>query len=305
MRWMPWRHIWLVAILGCIVISIPSVFPAQGAAAGLKPPVHLTSAQDHQRMMNLLHIKSLRPGADPNRPNAPNAVNYDESKANPYPHLPNPLFLNDGKPVTSPSMWWKLRRPEIIKDFNDDVYGRVPRNVPSVKWLLLSVTHETVGVTPVVTKHLVGHVDNSAYPLVGVNIRLALTTPARARGPVPVILELGFDPAIMRKFFAMLRARGIKLPPPGPTWQEQVLAQGWGYAIYYPTDVQPDNGAGLTEGIIGLCNHGQPRQPDDWGALRAWAWGATRTAAMRQANSCAPWKRISRSRRTCPSPETG
>ena len=65
-------------------------------------------------------------------------------------------------------------------------------------------------------------------------------------------------------------------PPPGPTWQQQVLARGWGYAEYIPTSVQADNGAGLTEGIIGLGNNGQPRKLDDWGVLRAWAWGASR-----------------------------
>ncbi len=62
----------------------------------------------------------------------------------------------------------------------------------------------------------------------------------------------------------------------GPTWQQQLLAKGWGYAILVPISVQADNGAGLTKGIIGLVNKGQPRKPDDWGALRAWAWGADR-----------------------------
>ncbi|MFI5380928.1 MAG: acetylxylan esterase, partial [Tepidisphaerales bacterium] len=57
---------------------------------------------------------------------------------------------------------------------------------------------------------------------------------------------------------------------------EMLIAAGWGYAIVNPGSVQPDNGAGLTKGIIGLCNKGQPRKPDDWGALRAWAWGANR-----------------------------
>src|SRR5438876_10659757 len=66
-------------------------------------------------------------------------------------------------------------------------------------------------------------------------------------------------------------------PGPGPgSWQQQVLAKGWGYAILSPNSVQADNGAGLTKGIIGLCNKGQPRKADDWGALRAWAWGASR-----------------------------
>jgi hypothetical protein len=62
----------------------------------------------------------------------------------------------------------------------------------------------------------------------------------------------------------------------GPTWQQQVLSKGWGYAILSPNSIQADNGGGLTKGIIGLCNKGQPRKLDDWGALRAWAWGASR-----------------------------
>ena len=62
----------------------------------------------------------------------------------------------------------------------------------------------------------------------------------------------------------------------GPTWQQQVLAKGWGYSIIVPNSIQADNGAGLTQGIIGFCNKGKPRKVDDWGSLRAWAWGASR-----------------------------
>jgi (4-O-methyl)-D-glucuronate---lignin esterase len=238
----------------------------------------MTAEQAHQRMMDLLHIKSLRPGADPHHPHAPNAVNYDESKANPYPHLPDPLILNDGKRVQTARMWWKQRRPQIVRDFDEDVYGRVPKNVPRVKWEVTGVTREKNGDVPVIVKHLVGHVDNSTYPAVNVSIPVSLTTPATATGPVPVIIEFAFDPAVMRRFRAMMAARGIKPPPPppGPTWEQQILTRGWGYATYLPTSVQADKGAGMTEGVIGLFNKGRPRKPDDWGALRAWAWGASR-----------------------------
>src|SRR5581483_3769306 len=123
----------------------------------------------------------------------------------------------------------------------------------------------------VVTRRLVGHVDNSAYPAITVDIQLTLTTPANAPGPVPVIMEFGF---------AGFGGKGPKGPAPKagaePGWQQQVLAKGWGYAIIVPNSIQADNGAGLTRGIIGLCNKGQPRKPDDWGSLRAWAWGASR-----------------------------
>ena len=61
-----------------------------------------------------------------------------------------------------------------------------------------------------------------------------------------------------------------------PPATDQLIADGWGYASINPGSIQADNGAGLTKGIIGLVNKGQPRKPDDWGALRAWAWGAAR-----------------------------
>jgi hypothetical protein len=251
---------------------------ARPAGAVLTGPVHLTAEQDHQRMMDVLHISFLRPGADPNHPQAPNAVNYDESKANPHPSLPDPLLLHDGRTVSSAAMWWNERRPEIVEDFNREVYGRVPKSTPKVSWEITSTSREMNGEVPVITKHVTGHVDNSSYPLISVNIELTLTTPANTRAPVPVIVALEFDPALMRKFLDQLAARGAKppTPPPGPSWQQQILAQGWGYAVLIPTSAQADNGAGLTEGIIGLCNKGQPRAPDDWGALRAWAWAASR-----------------------------
>ena len=58
------------------------------------------------------------------------------------------------------------------------------------------------------------------------------------------------------------------------TWQ--LVAAGWGFVLFDPASVQADDGAGITRGIIGLVNKGQPRKPEDWGALRAWAWGAGR-----------------------------
>src|SRR5216684_3568015 len=73
----------------------------------LPPPVTMIAEQDHRRIMDLLHITSLRPGANGSNPQAPNAANYDESKANPYPNLPDPLVLKNGKRVTNAKMWWK------------------------------------------------------------------------------------------------------------------------------------------------------------------------------------------------------
>ncbi len=255
------------------------------AAADDPPPVELTAEQDHKRLLDLLHISALRRGADGRNPKAPNAANYDESKANPYPNLPDPLVLRNGAKVTTAAMWWSRRRPEIVEDFDREVYGRVPRNTPPVKWEIVRTARETNNDIPVVTKQLVGHVDNSSYPRIAVDIQMTLTTPANAAGPVPVIMEFGFTGF-------RLPANALPAPPTGPTWQQQVLAKGWGYAILTPASIQADNGAGLTHGIIGLMNHGQPRKVDDWGALRAWAWGASRALDYFESNPAVDAKRV-------------
>src|SRR5712692_4584710 len=281
--------------------TLALVAPARGAdppkkvdAASLPPPVQLTAQQDHKRMMELLGIKELRRGANGMDRTAPNAANYDEAKANIYPNLPNPLVLKNGQKVTTAEMWYTQRRPEIVEDFDREIYGRVPKDTPKVKWEVTATDKQTVGDVPVVTKRLVGHVDNSSYPHVTVDIQLSLTTPAAATRPVPVIMEFGFGGFGPRrgvgggaptKAGVETKKAGETAPPPagrggfgggGPTWQQQVLAKGWGYAILTSNSIQADNGAGLTRGIIGLCNKGQPRKVDNWGALRAWAWGASR-----------------------------
>ena len=233
---------------------------------GLPAPVEFTSESAQRLLLDQLGVEELRPGANPNDLTAPNAANYDETKANPYPDLPDPLLADDGSPVTTAGGWRERRRAEIVEHFEREVYGRIPANAPGVRWEVLSTSHETKGGIPVITKQLAGHVDNSAYPFLDVTIDLTLSTPADVSGPVPSVLHFGF-PAALRSFFPR---------PPGPSWDEQVLAHGWGVATIVPTSVQADNAAGLTQGVIGLANHGQPRGLEDWGALRAWAWGASR-----------------------------
>lgn len=225
----------------------------------LIPRVQLTSEQDHARLMSLLHITSLRPGPSGN-PSAPNAANSDESKANPYPELPDPLVLNNGENVTTAGMWWEVRRPEIKETFDKEIYGRVPKDVPKVTWEITSTSEDTNAGIGTETKKLLGHVDNSAYPSIKVDIDLSLTLPANAHGPVPVIMEFGFTFPPGFKMTDQLK----KLLDSMSSWKQLVLSKGWGYAILIPTSLQEDNGKGLTGGIIGLANKGQPRKLDDW-----------------------------------------
>lgn len=275
-------------------LALTTLIPRGQAADGLPAPVKMTSQEDHQRLMELLKITTLRRGA------SGSAANTNEADANPFPNLPDPLVLKNGQKVTTPEIWWKQRRPEILEDFEREIYGRRPAQTPKVNWEVTSTTRGTNGGIPIITKQLVGHVDNSSYPAISVNIALTLTTPAEAKGPVPVMMQFGFVFGTNgfgrggTNGFARFAGGtnrfaggvgGTNGPRPGgfggggangPTWQNQVLSKGWGYAVISPNSVQADNGAGLTEGIIGLVNKGQPRKVDDWGALSAWAWGASR-----------------------------
>jgi hypothetical protein len=280
--------------LGLLLLTLLVALPARGddpakkpGDNGLTPPVQLSAREDHQRIMGLLRIRDLRSGADGRNSKAPNAANYDEARANPYPNLPDPLILKNGGLVSDAETWWKQRRPEIVEDFDREIYGRVPKTTPKVKWEVTGKARETVGKVSAVTKKLVGHVDHAAYPLITVDIQLTLTTPANATKPVPVIMEFGFagNPP------GAPAAQGSGKGGP-PSWQQQVLAKGWGYAIIVPNSIQADNGAGLTKGIIGLCNRGQPRKLDDWGALRAWAWGASRALDYFETDKAVDAKRV-------------
>ncbi|MFN7925984.1 MAG: hypothetical protein U0Q16_38155 [Bryobacteraceae bacterium] len=262
--------------------SLPFLFAFVFALA--EDPAQLTTQEDHKRTMGLLGITEIRRGADGRNADAPNAANYDESKANPYPELPDPLRLKNGKKVTKAADWWKKRRPEIVEEFDREVYGRTPKVLPAVKWELTETLTERVGEVEATVKKLIGHVDNSAYPKVTVDIQLTLSTPAKATAAVPVIMELTFGrlPAALMK----------KGPPPGPSAREQILARGWAYAAIVPNSIQPDNGQGLTQGIIGLVNKGQPRKVDDWGALKAWAWGASRAIDYFETDKAVDAKRV-------------
>lgn len=242
--------------------------------------INRLSSADHRQMMQQLGISELRPGPSGN-PEAPNAAISDAANVLPY-FLPNPLVFNNGEKVTTPQQW-ENRRTEIFELFDREIYGRLPENIPGVTWEVLSEKDTMDGDFPVKIKQLKGTVNNSSYPEISVEIDLTLGTPAESDKPVPVILEFGFNwPARFR------RNQNVDQL----TWKQQLLQKGWGYAVLIPESVQSDNGAGLRQGIIGLVNKGKPRIPDDWGALRAWAWGASRVIDYFETDEVMDAKRI-------------
>jgi lysophospholipase L1-like esterase len=251
-----------------VLLAATILAPAQNA------PKNWTAAEDHRNMMEQLGIKALRPGPSGNEA-APNHANYDESAANPFPDYPEILQLKNGQPVTTPEIWWKQRRPEILEDFERELLGRVPANAPKIAWTVTKTVNDHVGPYPVIARELTGRADNSAYPEINVDIQMVVVTPSWTKKPVPLMMMFG-RPALPSAPVPEAFARFAAMAGTDPPAALQLIAAGWGYALLNPGSIQADNGAGLTKGIVGLSNKGQPRKPDDWGALRAWAWGASR-----------------------------
>jgi hypothetical protein len=306
MRSSTFARIAVLALLGAATY----VGVLRGQQGSSPAPKTWTTAEDHQNMMAQLGIRKLRPGPS-GTAGAPNQANYNEATANPYPDLPDALTLKNGKKVTTADVWWKQRRAEILEEFDREVLGRVPRNVPKVTWTVKTIGRANIAGRDVVGKQLEGHIENAAYPALNVDIQMALVTPANAKGPVPVMIMFGGGVLPVTLGGPPPRGRGPApggapnaargaAPPAAPAAQpagdppatEQLIAAGWGYASLSPTSVQADNGAGLTKGIIGLVNNGQPRKPDDWGSLRAWAWGAARALDYLETDKAVDAKRV-------------
>ncbi len=205
---------------------------------------------DYQTMLDKLGIKQMRKGR-----NGRGQDTSAEATANPYQDtMPELMTFKDGTKVTSAKQWPR-RRAEIVEDFEREVYGRVPKNVPRVKWEVTNTVEGESGGIATVTKTLVGRVDNSAFPKIKVAIQASFTVPKYAAGRVPIILQFsGFG----GKFGGKFGNGGAN------SWTQQALNKGWGYGTIAPASIQPDNGR-LREGIVGLVNKGEPRSPDDWG----------------------------------------
>ena len=194
--------------------------------------------------------------------------NYDETKVRPYT-LPDPLASADGTPVRDAHAWLTKRRPEILRLYETQIFGRIPAAAPRVAWRVTETDRHARDGTAVL-KTIAGRIgEGPGAPL----INLKLFTPANARHPVPVILLVNFgggpaappDPSRPR-------------PPTDPPVASDVIAKGWGYATVGYQDIQPDRADAWTDGVIGVTRGsigGKPA-PDEWGTISAWAWGVSR-----------------------------
>jgi hypothetical protein len=191
--------------------------------------------------------------------------NYDEAKVKPYT-LPDPLKFADGTPVRTARDWTR-RRDEVIRMYESEIFGRIPASAPRVTW----VVREDHGPR----KLIVGTIGTGAE---APRINVTLDLPQKSTGRVPVILLLSFG-------------GGGGAPIPDPPVAADILARGWGFAKVGYQDIQPDRNNTFDKGVIGLTSTA-PRGPDAWGAITAWAWGASRVVDYLQSDPAVDGTRI-------------
>jgi hypothetical protein len=221
---------------------------------------------------------TMRKGADGNNPNAPNAANYDEAKVHAYT-LPSLMGAMQPKNTAQ----WAKRRAELVKLVEDNFIGRMPAAAVRVKvnWTVLKNETKDVGGIPATVRTMHGATsmpDGRKGPV----IEAEITAPAKPVGKMPAVIDYSF--VFPSNFRRPAPADGGSPPQPPPSPAVAALKRGWVYVAYYPYSVQADNGAGLKDGIIGLVNGGKAREATEWGALRAWGWGASRLADLLQSD---------------------
>jgi GH35 family endo-1,4-beta-xylanase/lysophospholipase L1-like esterase len=205
--------------------------------------------------------------------------NYSEEKIPPYT-LPDALVTIGGERVTSAEQWHAKRRPEILKFYQNEIYGRIPGGAPKVTWRVTE-TDAAARDGAAILKRLVGVMGDRPD---GPQMNLTVYLPAKAEKPVPLLLNLTFGlgsgarrgaGATARQGAAPARGRGAG---GGFDPVAEVLSRGWGYATLGYNEIQPDRADRWTEGVIGLTlAEGQTRPaPDQWGTISAWAWGVSR-----------------------------
>ena len=204
--------------------------------------------------------------------------NYSEDKVPKYT-LPDPLVLANGERVTTPDVWAKKRRPELLTFYRTEIYGRVPENSPKVTWEVTE-TDPKARDGAAVSRRVVGRMGDKPD---GPKMMLTVYSPAKAVRPVPVLLSVAFGfPA----------GKG----PPKAAFDPvaEVLGRGWAYATVGYGDIQPDRAGRWTEGVIGLTLKAGQKQPapDEWGTISAWAWGVSRCIDFFESDKAYDAKRV-------------
>jgi hypothetical protein len=236
-----------------LVLAGPPIRAAEPATAPAAPPAALPRTDANGNPLR--------------RAPTGHVSNYDEARIGTYT-LPDPLVLQNGQPVRDADTWFKQRRPELLRLYETEIYGRVPERAPQVTFAVVETDPGAMNGTAV-RKEIVGYFgDKPDGPAVHVHLYL----PAKAAGRVPVLLHLLFfgDPPADA-------ANGLhRFSEIGPV--ADILARGYGYAMFRYTEVQADSANTHQSGVIGLALAPGQAKPaaDEWGAISAWAWSASR-----------------------------
>ncbi|MGA2329330.1 MAG: acetylxylan esterase [Bryobacteraceae bacterium] len=227
-------------------------------------------------------------------------VNYDEAKVGTYT-LPNPLVLANGKPVRNAKTWYRKRRPEIVRLFEENQYGRSPGRPPAMSFEVFDKGTPALGGKAIRRQVTVHFSADQAGP----KMDLLMYLPAGAGKPVPLLLNLSFaansntvdDPGVKvgevwgRDKKRVLASQGMRF---GRMNIDNFLARGFGVATVYYGDIDPDFAGGVPYGVRALfLKPGQTEPaPDEWGAIGAWAWGLSRALDYLETDSGVDAKRV-------------
>jgi hypothetical protein len=222
-------------------------------------------------------------------------ANYDEALAGSYT-LPDPLKLANGKAVTDAKTWYEKRRPEIVRFFEENQYGRAPGRPAGMSFDVFDKGTAAMGGTAIRRQVTVYFSENKSGP----KMDLLLYLPAKAGKPAPLLLNLSFtansstvdDPGIKP---GEVWGRDKKRVPASGTRSfgklnvAPLLAAGFGVATVYYGDIDPDFAEGLPYGVRAM--YPKPAS-DEWGSIAAWAWGLSRAMDYLETDTGVDAKRV-------------
>jgi len=228
-------------------------------------------------------------------------VNYDQAKVGEYT-LPDPLKLNNGKPVRDAKTWYKKRRPQIEEIFETQQYGRDPGRPAEESFDVTDKGTPALDGKAIRKQVTISFSKDESWP----KIHLLLYLPANARKPVPMFFTINFgavqnavdDPGITPEEVWDPKTNTRVVPPRGRGFGRidvgPLLDAGFGVATFYYGDVDPDYAAGFSNGIRArYLKPGQTqRAADDWGSIAAWAWGMSRVEDYFETDTSIDAKRV-------------
>lgn len=259
MRMSLWAVLLIVAAVSTAVSQAPSTADPTPGARG--------------NAANVPFIGKSDPSGNPVRlaKASGHVSNYDESKVTPYT-LPDPLVLASGERIKTAAEWTQQSRPEILRLFETEVYGRVPATAPSVTWEVSeNDTDYRDGLGKL--RRVKGRMGSAAD---APQMTLTVYSPSRASGPTPLLLSLSFNFQARPGTAAKGPPATAKVPPFDSIGE--VLGRNWTYATLAYSEIQPDRPGQWNQGVIGVTLKESQTQPapDEWGTISAWAWGLSR-----------------------------